>query len=172
MKRYTLSRVWRVNAIGYTLCCILVFSSLGCDAFVRKFTRKKKKKDLAPEELVIAPEEYKGPQMSREELYREDLFLWRAWHDELLTSLSGSNHKKMVYCGDKTVESLVVLSDLLQGEKQSELIMQIDKLRGIWSEIARDKYGLQRSQHLRALERMKRDILQDFSYKKIISSLK
>jgi hypothetical protein len=37
----------------------LVFTLTGCEAFVRKFTRKPKQEYTEPP--VLAPEEYKGP---------------------------------------------------------------------------------------------------------------
>ena len=48
---------------------LLLVTTIGCDAFIRKFTRKPKKENLPKEELLIAPEEYKVPLMSKEDLY-------------------------------------------------------------------------------------------------------
>ena len=49
--------------IGVSVSCSFLFTLIGCAAFVRKFTRKRKKEDLPQEEMVLAPEEWKGPQM-------------------------------------------------------------------------------------------------------------
>ncbi|MCM8797573.1 MAG: hypothetical protein NC923_06860, partial [Candidatus Omnitrophica bacterium] len=44
---------------------LAIFFLAGCEAFVRKFTRKKQR--VEQEMPVITPEEYKGPQMTKEE---------------------------------------------------------------------------------------------------------
>ena len=48
-------------------CCLgaMACGLVGCEAFVRKFTRKPKKEDLPRTEMVLTPEEYKGPQMTK-----------------------------------------------------------------------------------------------------------
>ncbi|MFA5150687.1 MAG: hypothetical protein WC433_07270, partial [Candidatus Omnitrophota bacterium] len=61
----------------------LLFTLCGCEAFVRKFTRKSKK-DKVPVEMVLAPEEWKGPQMTKEEQYRQYFVFWQSWQDELI----------------------------------------------------------------------------------------
>src|SRR3989338_3700293 len=99
MKNYPLS------AIRYTLILLLIFYSLGCEAFIRKFTRKPKKENMPKEEMVLAPEEYKAPEMSKEDLYRQHFLFWRTWQDELIASLNKEgNHKKQIDCINEAVK--------------------------------------------------------------------
>ncbi|MBM3255730.1 MAG: hypothetical protein FJZ08_05460, partial [Candidatus Omnitrophica bacterium] len=65
-------------ALAVTIYLLLV-SFLGCEAFVRKFTRKSKKEDLHREEMVLAPQEYQKPKLSKEEEYRQYLLYWKSW---------------------------------------------------------------------------------------------
>lgn len=60
--------------INLLFISFLMVSLTGCEAFVRKFTRKPKDK-MKTEELVLIPEEYKPPQLSKEEKYRDTFFL-------------------------------------------------------------------------------------------------
>ena len=57
----------------------LVFTLVGCDAFVRKFTRKPKTQEFPEEEMVLAPEEYEPIALSAAERYQQDFFFWKAW---------------------------------------------------------------------------------------------
>jgi len=56
-----------------------VFTLVGCDAFVRKFTRKPKTQEFPEEEMVLAPEEYEPIALSAAERYQQDFFFWKAW---------------------------------------------------------------------------------------------
>ena len=78
-------------------CYLLLATLIGCEAFVRKFTRKSK--NPVEEVMVLAPEEYKGPQQTKEELYRQYFLFWKSWQDELIESLlqNKSNKKKVNY---------------------------------------------------------------------------
>ena len=66
---------------------VMVCGLTGCEAFVRKFTRKPKKENLPQEELILVPEEYKGPNLTKEELYRQNLLFWGCWQDSPLCSI-------------------------------------------------------------------------------------
>lgn len=146
----------------------LVFNLLGCEAFVRKFTRKPKKGNLPKEELVLAPEEYKGPQMSKEELYRQYFLFWKSWHDELIGSLSeGANRKKQKDCLNETVKNLEQLRALLNDEKKAKLDIYINQIKNLDEIIAQDLYGNNITLNRLTAEQIKRNILRDFSYNKI-----
>jgi hypothetical protein len=145
--------------------CIL---SLGCDAFVRKFTRKPKKENLPERELVLAPEEYKGTQLTREELYRQYLLYWKSWQDELITSLShGANHKKQIGCADEVIKNIKSLRALLNEERQKKLDIYIAQLESLKGSIAKDTYGNNIVNNRSTAERIKRNILRDFSFRQI-----
>jgi len=146
----------------------LIFSLLGCEAFVRKFTRKRKKENLPKEELVLAPEEYKGPQMSKEELYRQYFLFWKSWHDELIGSLSeGANRKKQKDCLNETIKNLEQLRALLNDEKKAKLDIYVNQIKNLDKIITQDLYGNNIALNRLTAEQIKRNILRDFSYSKV-----
>lgn len=166
MKNYTLS------AIRYTLCLVFIFSLLGCEAFVRKFTRKPKKENLPQEEMVISPQEYTGLQMSKEELYRQYLLFWKSWHDELISVLTkGANHKKQIDSANEAIKNLEQLKSLLPEEKQRKIKVYINRLSNLKSLITKDIYGTNIDENRSNAERIKRNILRDFSYNDVKGSL-
>ncbi|MFH1398161.1 MAG: hypothetical protein ABIH27_06410 [Candidatus Omnitrophota bacterium] len=149
------------------LIFLLVISVTGCEAFVRKFTRKPKEK-ITAEELVLIPEEYKPPQLSKEEKYRDTFFFWKNWHDEMINSLSNSdNHKKQIDCVKESINSLQALRLLLNTDKQTGLDIYLNKMDILKFRIIEDIYGSELSSlHLDA-EKLKRDIQREFSYDKV-----
>lgn len=151
----------------FIVFCFLV-SIMGCDAFVRKFTRKPKKENLPQEEMVLAPQVYQGQQMSKEELYRQYLLYWKSWHDELMQSLLDKRSlKKQLDCVEEELKNLVSLRELLNENKKKQLDVYIQRIMDIKDEINRDIYGNNSLNNFHSVERIRRDILRDFSYNKI-----
>lgn len=148
----------------------LLFNLCGCEAFVRKFTRKSKKNQ--PEEMVLAPEEWKGPQMTKEEKYRQYFIFWQSWQDELINALSAkASRKKRLDCADQAVKNLAGMRSLLNesGKKQLDVyIRQLIELKGV---IASDIYGYSRDSNRQGAERVRMNILQRFSYSDIKNDL-
>ncbi|HLD82393.1 MAG TPA: hypothetical protein VI976_00375 [Candidatus Omnitrophota bacterium] len=161
MKNYPLS------AIRYTLILLLIFYSLGCEAFIRKFTRKPKKENMPKEEMVLAPEEYKAPEMSKEDLYRQHFLFWRTWQDELIASLNKEgNHKKQIDCINEAVKNLTDLRPLLNLERRKILDIYIAQLNELNDEITKDLYGVNVDSHRRRAESIRMKISKEFSYNK------
>jgi hypothetical protein len=153
-------------------CCFLISNLIGCEAFVRKFTRKPKKDNLQREEMVLVPQEYKKPQLTKEEEYRQYLLYWKSWQDELIESLSGStNHKKQVGCVNEALSNLAQLRSLLNAEKQKKLDVYMTKLKELQDSIVKDIYCKSSSRHHYSAERIKMNILRQFSYPQIKDSL-
>jgi hypothetical protein len=147
---------------------LLLTLSTGCDAFVRKFTRKPKKENQPKQELVLVPEEYKPPKMTKEEVYRQYSLYWKSWHDELINSLSGdASQKKQIDCAKEAINNLESLRATLQEVKQKRLDVYINQLKDLKKEIEEDLYGNNISINRLAAERIRRNILRDFSYNKI-----
>lgn len=148
---------------------VLNFAYLcGCDAFVRKFTRKPKKEYMEQEEMVLVPQEYKGPQMTKEELYRQYLLFWKSWQDELIEALLRSNnHKKQLSCAQEAIKNLEQLTPLLKEEKQKALEIYINQMRDLKGSIEMDTYSMNTSPNRMSAERIRRYILRDFSYNKM-----
>lgn len=152
------------------ICVIsfLLFALFGCDAFVRKFTRKPKKDSGERIEMVLEPEEYKAPPMTPEARYREYFLFWKSWHDELIVSLRpGANHKKQVHCASEAIKSLTGMRSLLKSEAQVRLDSHLNQLRGLEAAVRSDTYGTNSVSHRQKAESIKRRILRDFSYPKI-----
>ncbi|MFH1269858.1 MAG: hypothetical protein ABIH75_02210 [Candidatus Omnitrophota bacterium] len=148
--------------------CFLLPAILGCDAFVRKFTRKQKKEDLPVEQMVLVPEEYKPPQMTKEEAYRQYFLYWKSWHDELINALSTrASQKKQIYCANEALKNLEELRKALQEARQKKLDVYIKQLKDLNKDISEDMYGNDASGNRLTAERIRRGILRDFSYKKI-----
>jgi len=152
---------------------VLVFAVLlsGCDAFVRKFTRKKKKDSLPREEMVLEPQEYK-PTMSKEQLYRQYFLFWQSWQDELTEALARStNHKKQVSCVDQAMKNLLFLRDMLGGEKQKQLDVLVAQLKDLQDGVKADTYGTNAFINRGTSDRLKMRIKREFSYDKVKGSI-
>ena len=148
-------------------CYSLVFILTGCEAFVRKFTRKSKKSDQAVE-LVLEPEEYKGPGLSKEELYRQHMLYWKSWHDEFINALdSNSSGKKKVDCANEALKSLTNMQLLLEDGYKLKLGVYITKLTDLRSSVGADIYGASNRRNAQSAEKLKINIMRDFSYSKI-----
>lgn len=151
---------------------LLVTALTGCEAFVRKFTRKPKKEDLPKEEMVLEPQEYITEAKSKEEQYREYFLFWKSWQDELINYLTpNANHKKQVDAIEEAVKNLTDLRAMLNQEKQAGLDIYINQLNALKESIEGDFYGAQISRNSQVAQRIKRNILRDFYYAKIKDSL-
>jgi len=160
-------RVTRIIAIYLAVCLIA-----GCDAFVRKFTRKPKQENMPKEEMVLAPEEYKGPNMSGDELYRQYFLFWKSWQDELIESLQQrKSQKKQLDCVEQGINNLINLRALLKEDTQKKLDIYINELNDLKSAISQDLYGNNATNNAHDAGRIKIDILQKFSYDKVKDKL-
>ncbi|MDD4954239.1 MAG: hypothetical protein PHG40_04960 [Candidatus Omnitrophica bacterium] len=159
---------YSLSVIRYALIIFLSVSIIGCDSFVRKFTRKTQKEDLPVEEMVLAPEEYKPPQLSPEEQYRQYFLYWQSWHDELITSIADkASQKRKIDCAMEAQENLVNLRSLLGQQAQQRLDIYINKLKELQEQIAADLYANAGTNYVQAAERIRMGIMRDFSYHKI-----
>ncbi len=159
-----------LSAIRYPLNAKIFFSFLfvfcilfsGCEAFTRKFTREPKKR--FEEAMVIAPEEYKAPLISKNEQYRQYFLFWKSWQDELIEALlSSRSNKKKINCADKATMNLLNLRGFLNENKQKELDVYIKSLGELKEAIMRDTYGKDGACNRQKAERLKRNILRDFN---------
>jgi len=150
----------------------LIVNLLGCEAFVRKFTRKTKKENNLKEEMVLAPEEWSGPQMTSEQIYRQYFMFWKSWQDELIEALlQKKSQKKKIDCSLEAIKNLLGLRTLLNAQAQKKLDNYINQNKDLRDSISRDSYGSSSSSYANSAERIKRNILRDFSYNKIKNSL-
>ncbi len=146
---------------------LLVVTLVGCEAFVRKFTRKPKTENLPREEMILTPQEYKVPQVSNEDLYQQHFLFWKSWNDELIESLSsGGSHKKQLSCIREAIKNLANLKDLLGKEKQKKLEVYLTLLKTLEISIDKDIYGNNWAANRQAAEQIRRNIARDFPYNK------
>ena len=124
------------------LSIFFIVSLTGCEAFVRKFTRKPNKEMLPREEMVLVPEEYKGPNMTKEELYRQYFLFWKSWHDELIESLAQKkSKKKQINCAQEMLKNLYSMADMLVPKKEKELEFYIGEAKNLLNSIEKDIYS-------------------------------
>ncbi|MFA6357648.1 MAG: hypothetical protein WCY09_03145 [Candidatus Omnitrophota bacterium] len=156
----------------FLLLVFLVLNLIGCESFTRKFTRKSKKASQ-PIEMVLTPEEYKGPNMSKEELYRQYFLYWKSWQDELISAFTyKASLKKKVDCIQEALKNLVSMKSMLVPDAQKNFDPQFFKLNNLLVDIKSDVYGANDQRNLQAAERIKSSIQQDFIYPKIRNYLK
>ncbi len=146
------------------LAVIFLFNVLGCEAFVRKFTRKPKK-DKAPEEMVLQPEEWKGPKMTKEEMYRQYYTFWLSWQDELINALTqNASLKKKKDCTQQAIKNLSGMKGMLNETEQKQLNVYIKQMIDLQGSISSDIYGSSNNSNRQLAERVRRNVLQRYSY--------
>ncbi|MCU0666811.1 MAG: hypothetical protein MUF05_06945 [Candidatus Omnitrophica bacterium] len=145
----------------------------GCDAFVRKFTRKKKPAEQKQEEMVIAPQEYVRPEISKVDQYRQYYLYWRSWQDELIESFNDrSNRKKQLSCIEEASKNLAGIKTLVGQKKQAKLDGYINDLAALGKDVGADYYGNNISFYRQTAEKIKRNVMKDFSYSQLKNDLK
>lgn len=158
--------------LSVLLFCFLLLDLLGCEAFTRKFTRKSKKPDAAVE-MVLVPEEYKGPNMPKEEIYRQYYLYWSSWQDELINALTqNSSLKKKIDCAQEALKNLVNMKMMLVADAQKNFDSEITKLNDLLASMKSDTYGALDSRNLQIAQRIKASMHKDFIYPKVRNYLK
>ncbi|MCM8792082.1 MAG: hypothetical protein NC826_02900 [Candidatus Omnitrophica bacterium] len=155
------------------LIFFLIFSFSGCDAFVRKFTRKPKKNISSQQEMVLVPEEYPSLFKDKEEQYHYYFSFWQSWHTEFINSLiEKTSHKKKISCLSAVINNLNILRDLLLDEKRADLEKYINELQILRDKLSKDIYTTQFNWYYNRAETLRKNILQNYSYSKIKNYLK
>jgi hypothetical protein len=148
-----------------------LFSLIGCDAFVRKFTRKPKKKESWEIDMVLAPEEYK-PTMTKEEQYRQYFLFWQSWQDELMEALlQNKSLKKRVDCAQQAVNNLVNMQQLLNDVQKKKLQIYIVRMKDLKRNVGGDIYGSENGANFHKAEILKLDIQKNFSFSDVKNSI-
>jgi len=157
--------------IFYCGLLTMVCGLIGCDAFVRKFTRKPTKDAQAPE-MILQPEEFKGPQMTKEELYRQYYLFWSSWQEELINALIYKlSQKKQLDCAAEALKNLEQMKLMLKPEKQKIMLAYIEQLKSLISNINSDIYGNDNYNQRVIAQRLKTDIHRDFVYSNVEGGL-
>lgn len=111
----------------WTLVCGLY----GCEAFVRKFTRKPRG-EMKKEEPLIQPQEYPDLAVNKNELYKDYFLFWESWADELVSFLNEkANFKKQKECVSQALDNLSKMRSLLNVEKARALEQYVLELTSV-----------------------------------------
>ena len=148
---------------------LLLVTTIGCEAFVRKFTRKTKEKPMPQEQIVLRPKEYAAEKMSSEEAYSYHYLYWKSWQDELISALSdiSPNHKKEQECVKEAYTQLQEMRKLLNADKQKEIDEYVERLGDLKAMISADIYGYNNRMYRLKAQRLKREISKEFSVRKM-----
>ena len=123
--------------------------------------------------MVLVPEEYKGPNMTKEEIYRQYYLYWSSWQDELINALTQkSSLKKKVDCAQEALKNLVNMKMMLLVDAQKNFDPEIVKLNDLLVDIKSDLYGANDSRNLQVAQLIKFRIHKGFIYPKIRNYLK
>ncbi|MDP2940941.1 MAG: hypothetical protein Q8N85_01620 [Candidatus Omnitrophota bacterium] len=162
--KVTRSQGHKVTSI---IIALLIFLT-GCDAFVRKFTRKPKKDSQQQETMVLAPEEYKPKQVTAEDAYRQYFLFWKSWQDELVSALlDRKSQKKQLDCIEEAIKNLLEIKSLLKDEKQQEFERYLAQFQDLKQAIKSDLYNNDIPENLHQAEMLRRNFFRDFNYSKI-----
>lgn len=162
---------WRVcgsaglrGFILFSVLCFLV-SVLGCEAFARKFTRKPSKKGAPESEMVVAPQQYAGEKISKENLLYQYYAFWKTWHEELINALAGNaGRKRQFVCLGEAVNNMKEMRALVIKNKQESLQRFQSEMESMRSAMEQDPYGQSNDHYLRRAQRLRRQMLDEFPY--------
>lgn len=149
-------------------------SLTGCEAFVRKFTRKTKKKARI-EEQVIQPQTYPDVSLTREELYRDYYLFWESWTSELLNNFmyEDANRKKQKECVEEAWDNITKMRSLLKEDKALALQNIIDEFAVFKSILFQNRLNRADVTYLRnKLERIRAKARRGFIFARIKKDLK
>lgn len=109
---------------------ILSFFSLeGCEAFRKKFVRKKQIEEEEEEQVILEPQEYPEVVYDNSALYKNYFTLYKAWYGDLLDSLiPDASYKKQLQCFNEALKNLSEMRNLLKQEKQQEIDSSIQEI--------------------------------------------
>lgn len=159
------SRIWAA-----ILVVMLVISFSGCEAFVRKFTRKKKEE---VKEVVVSPEEYPDNPYTPQENYRQHFTFWKLWQDEVISNLNAkANHKRLMSSVNEALKNLTAMQSLLREEQSGEMLKYVQETQSLRNNIAGDIYCSQADRHRSDAESIKRAVFRYFGFDKIKDYIK
>jgi len=150
----------RIAAI--ILVIVFALGITGCEAFRKKFVRKKKQERV---QVYYEPEKYeKDP---AEALYKKHYIYWKTLHEDLANNI-GETPVKVSRSAEGVVSNLRDMKRYLNEEKAAELETYIQKMVKIKSDLSRRHISIAGERITkRKLEEIYRKIRREFSYKKV-----
>ncbi|RJP29792.1 MAG: hypothetical protein C4533_02045 [Candidatus Omnitrophota bacterium] len=148
--------------------------SLGCEAFIRKFSRKPKKEKSAQEKMVLEPQVYSPEQVSKEDGYRQNFIFWKSWQEELIDSLNdrSPNRKRQIMAANEAIKNLEYARTMLIEQAQIKLDKYIGQSKDLLAEIEADTYGDRAARSRFQAEQIRMNVLKEFTFSKIKIYLK
>jgi hypothetical protein len=167
-----IKRRWTQIILRSTACCLL-FTLIGCAAFVRKFTRKPKG-EPQKEEPVIQPEVYPDAAAAKDELYKDYATFWEGWADELMEFMNEkANFKKQKECAYESLDNLIKMRELLNEEKAKSLEPLIDEFTAVKAIVFAGRLSSSDYNYLKnKIGRIKSRVHRHFAHSKISKDLK
>ncbi len=152
----------------WTVACGLY----GCEAFVRKFTRKPK--ELRKEEPIIQPEIYPDKSVAKDMLYKDYFVFWQTWADELQTHLNEkANLKKQKECAYEALDNLFKMQSLLSEEKAKAFEPLAGEFKTVKDIIFAGRLVSSDFDYLRLkVERIKSKVHRDFIFSRVQKDLR
>lgn len=167
-----IKRRW-TQIIGLFITCSLLFTLIGCAAFVRKFTRKPKG-EPEKEEPVIQPEVYPDAAVNKDELYKDYFTFWEGWADQLMEFLNEqANFKKQRECAYEALDNLIKIRELLNEEKAKSLEPLINEFIAVKTIVFAGRLISSDYSYLKnKVERIKSRVHRDFTHSRVSKDLK
>ena len=157
----------RTLMITAGVCGVLILTS-GCEAFVRKFTRKPKRRPMDEASLVLEPESYEATRISNQDLAVQYYTFWRGWQGELVQALKEStNHRKQVDRANEALDNLINFGALLTDDAKARLAPHIEALTTLRDDIDADVHGMHAASHADAAEALLRAVVKTFPSKTV-----
>lgn len=154
---------------------ILTFLSCeGCEAFRKKFVRKKQMEEETMEQVILEPQEYPEVVHDNPELYKNSYTLCKAWYSDLLESLKDEgSYKKQLQCFNEVLKNLSEMRNLLKEEKQQELDLCISEISNNKEQLINSRLKNSILPQLKSnLARVEKTIRTKFNYNKIKESIR
>lgn len=115
-----------------TILVLIILTFLyseGCEAFRKKFVRKKHLEDETEEQVILEPQEYPEVIYDNSTLYKNYFTLYKAWYADLLDSLKDEgSYKKQLQCFVEVIKNLSEMKNLLKQDKQQEIDVYIQEI--------------------------------------------
>ena len=132
----------------------LVISSFGCEPLRKKFTRKKKQKDVSQEIIpILEPMDYAEKSKTPAEEYMHYYSIWKVWEKDLMENLDQiDNDKRYKYLVGEMIAQLQEMKKWVKEEKQTELALIVDGFKKVLEEFEKPKAVRNMSSLKRQLE--------------------
>ena len=145
--------------------CLMVLVSSGCQPLRKKFIRQKKKQQVEEANPILTPIDYAPAQVSPQERYEHHYALWRVWHRDLAQEMMERENtfsKRQLYLLEEEIAQLEEMKKWVVPQKQEALNLRMEKLYKIRETLQRPLFDRENLTVKRQLDRLDKDIRQNF----------